>query len=243
MPEAAPALAQDDGLLALVETIPVAPAAPPSRCDGCGMPRAAESTICTRCGFNKATGKVVDPTADEEEDERPRKKAKKKAAPAEKRWKSARDYDEEESRYERRMAYLKPGITMAVCVLTFCGVAAAKELEVPRILVLFGCSVVGTFLAYLAIAVAWVGFDEPLHIEGLRVAAVVSLAMIPEVLMMSTPLGGTMASRLIVWGVFLIGCYVIMELEQDEAAVMGILGGITKVVSFFLALYFLRDYF
>ncbi len=44
----------EDLLVEDVRVPPAVPVAPPTRCDGCGMPMRADQTICTRCGFNKA---------------------------------------------------------------------------------------------------------------------------------------------------------------------------------------------
>lgn len=235
-PEPAPAAAEgaDDGILSLLENLPAVPVQGPTRCGGCGMPMGATAKVCTHCGFNVATGRQIQVGVGEEIVDETKKKGPKA-------YKSSREHDADESKYQKKMAYLKPGLTLAVCLGVVVAIAASKQLSIPLYVILLGIQAVATFLAYLVIAVAWVGFDEPFHIEFLRIAAVTSVAAIPNTMLVGVPIGwgGTM----IVWGVFLMAMMVIMELEMDEAVIVGLIGGFVNFIASLVALWYLAPYF
>ena len=69
--------------------------------------------------------------------------------------------------------YLTPGIMIGVGLLLLAGVVSANGLtsSLPAIAITLTCQIVVAYLAYLFCAFAWIGFDAPLHVQALRLAA------------------------------------------------------------------------
>lgn len=240
--QAEPAAEADGGIYALLleDAIRDQARVTTSPCPGCGHPLAADAAICTTCGYNPRTGQTVTTRKasasgpDIAVDDDPLVKAR---------------------RHERRrqktlatqMEYIKPLIAMAVglgitCTLVFNRGGADSLAEY---LLVYAIALPATVVGFLFCCWMWLGFDAPLPIVAVRLAAVNALVDIlfvgigfSGVRMSIFAFGGRIALPLLCYAALLMHY---MELDFEDALMAGLLTGVVKVIGTIILIYWLAN--
>lgn len=250
-PQASP-VAEVDAPIPLLEDAAVDAGPRAAPCPGCGRPLWSDAKVCVGCGFNRETGRRLSVSTDVEGDGKRARKAK--AAPSftcEKcgydlkglkstqcpecgspiRIRSARRERElAESKRIAKMALIKPlvlaavGLVLSALILVYRDAAAA----IPIYLAGYGIGLVLLVVVYLFCSLVFIGFDEPFHHMVIRLAAVYALTDSVSLLLAPVPMG---FGRLLLVGFIWVGLMVaIMEIDQEDAIIAGLILYVVKVV-------------
>lgn len=201
-----------------------------SPCPGCGNPLRSDTAICVNCGYNTRTGAVVKTKQAKAEEINPEALAKAKGLQRERELAAA----------AARMEYIKP-IIMIVAGLTITSLLLGSmeggggAATVGTYLMLYGISAFLTVVAYLLCVIMWLGSDAPLI---LIITRLMGICAVMDVLLVGIfarlpmgfgiiGLGYRYALPLIVYAAFLTH---IMEIDWEEALMVGVITGVVKVV-------------
>jgi hypothetical protein len=174
--------------------------------------------ICTRCGFNRATGRQVGVADGAEALDEVR------ATPERRRLRTVRDDVER----EHRNAYIRPAVAIAICLplamAIWGGIGHSAEAAVYALAV-FGAMYVVTFVVWFVCGLVWIGFDEPIGMEALRLGAVCAMAEIARAAL--SPLPNFWRVQVFVQGVItlvFVGAVIVqMEMDKEDAWIFAIL--------------------
>jgi ribosomal protein L32/predicted RNA-binding Zn-ribbon protein involved in translation (DUF1610 family) len=263
--------AADDGIFALADepATPGRSAATPKAasmqlCPDCGTPLGS-GIICINCGYNKQTGRAVGMAgrgtpepAGSGPATAPRKRPHKvrpcvkcgydltglktaqcpECGTVNSRQARARADD----RITLRSMYVKPAIMAGVGVLLSCGIHALLHQSVPFYLFYFAVTAPVGFLVYLACSIAFIGFDEPLGVTFIRLAAAYAMADVMFAGIDAIPYIGWYAwpfEAMIYTGLLMN----LMELDFEDARVVAVITFIVHMVLWFAALWAWVAYF
>ncbi len=126
-----------------------------------------------------------------------------------------------DERQTLRGMYVKPLIMAGVGVVIACLVFWLRGVPVPFYLLYYAAAVPVGFLAYIALSIAMIGFDEPLGVTFVRIAAVLAVAdactsaidAIPYIGWYAWPLEGFIYTGLLMS---------VMELDFEEARIVAL---------------------
>lgn len=260
----------DDGVFKLAdEPIPqAAPRRPVSMhlCPDCATPLGS-GPVCLSCGFNRVTGVAIGaggsdapgPIAPAGTDAvAPKAKPKRKELPCiecgydltglktphcpecgtlNSRLSRARAAD----RQTLRGMYVKPLIMVAVGLTIACIVYALRREPVPFYLFYYGAAVPVGFLVYVACSIAFIGFDEPLGVTFVRIAAVLAVADACFAAIDAIPFLGWYAWLLegLIYTVLLMQ---VMEIDLEDARIVALVTFIVHIALGFAALWVWQTY-
>lgn len=202
-----------------------------SECPSCGGAMIRSDIICTKCGFNRATGRQVgvSDAADAAEEAR--------ATPERRRLKTVRD----DVKRETRNAYIKPAVAIAICLplamAIWGGILGSAEAVVFP-LVVFSVMFVVTFVVWFVCSLIWIGFDEPMGMETLRLGAVCSMTEIARAALSPLPnyWRVQVAVQAGIFMVFVGSTMVMMEMDKEDAGMFAVLVSAARLVVAFVAL-------
>lgn len=221
--------------------IGLAAVAQPTECSNCGLFLPRDTVICTRCGLNTQTGQVLGTQKVTGEGRQcikcgyslqglrgtkcpecgtvnhpPSLEDKRRA------------HDRKSSRAIARNAYLVPVIVFAIgltaSVAIFSGLGADSERALVVFLTRYAVFVPIALVIYFICCLMWIGFDAPLHLTALRLAA--ALAITDPIFLPSLMLGymgiAVMAAAL---G---LAIYKLMDLDIQDAVIMALILVVTQ---------------
>jgi hypothetical protein len=147
-----------------------------------------------------------------------------------------------EEKQTLKAMYVKPLIMAGVGVAIACLIFWMRGLPVPFFLMYYAAAVPVGFLAYIGLSIAMIGFDEPLGVTFLRIAAVLAVAdaftsaidAIPYIGWWAWPLEG------FIYTVLLMS---VMELDFEEARIVALVTFLLHLGLFFSAWYVWLTYF
>lgn len=222
----------------------------PTSCAACGRIMAKSSVICVSCGHNRETGRNVgtgrlagagkacskcgyDMTG------APTVRCPECGTVNTK--KGRRDHDREYSKQIARAAYIRPLMQVAIALPIAFLLACHQGGLATGVVYLFQFGVslpVGT-IAFFLVCLMLTGFDEPLHVAGLKLAGIFAIADVVSLVFNYIPMPW------IHWAVPL-AIYVGMlmeefDLEMMEAGVLAVLTFIFKMGAF-VGMYFLAQH-
>ena len=127
----------------------------------------------------------------------------------------------QEEKQTLRSMYVKPLIMAGIGLLIACAVFALRGLPVPFYLMYYAAAVPVGFLAYVALSIAFIGFDEPLGVTFVRIGAVLAVAdactnvidAIPYIGWYAWPLEGFIYTGLLMS---------VMELDFEDARIVAL---------------------
>ncbi len=259
-PAEEPALTFDDGAgfgegLALEDMdagIAAIASAQPKECQNCGLFLPQSTVICTRCGLNTQTGKVLGTekvvgetrqcikcgyslkglksmkcpecgTVNSRED---RKKAAEK--------KAARD--------TVRNAYLKPVLMFVVGLTISIAMAASQGAGTEgaiAYLIKYAFYVPTGVVVFFLCCLIWLGFDAPMHLTALRLAGVYAVTDAVTAVVLLVPL------PLIIWLVPLatyVGLLMdVLDLEIQDAVIVGLVTFLVRFLVIMAVVAYLID--
>lgn len=247
-------LADDDGLVPLAPEAP----APPRRsepCGGCGRPLFPDNVICIGCGFNRATGRMVDSPVTAA-DPRARARHVRKCSNCDYELTGLpsgkcpecgtinrdpkfdkRERELRESRRIAKRAWISPIIMIAVGLGIMFIVHAARN-GLPGIVffsVTFGIHLAVGLFIYLACSIMWIGFDEPLPMTGLRLAGVFALAEVAYSLVSIVTMAaiGLFGITLLIIPLLIYAGLLakVMEIEIQDAVIVAVLTTIARIIT------------
>ncbi len=163
-------------------------AAQPKECTNCGLFLPQATIICTRCGLNTQTGKVLGTQKVAGEGRQCIKCGyslqglKGTKCPecgtvnfVQTKEEKRREQDRKASRAVARNAYLKPIIVfivgLAAMVGLFTMLGASTEGALVSLLMKYAIFVPIGVVVYFICCLLWMGFDAPMHLSALRLAA------------------------------------------------------------------------
>lgn len=208
-------------------------AAQPKECANCGLFLPRETVICTRCGLNTQTGKVLGTQKLAGEGRQcikcgyPLQGLKSTKCPecgtvnvVKTREEKRREQDRKSSREVVRNAYLTPIIVFAIgltaSVAMFSALGANAEGALIVFLMRYAIFVPIGVAVYFICCLMWLGFDAPMHLTALRLAA--ALAITDPIFIPSLLLGfigiGVMAC------VLGLALHKLMDLEIQDSIIM-----------------------
>ncbi len=260
--------APEDGTFALADEPAPARAAPAAGrmelCPDCSTPLGA-GPICASCGYNRVTGMAIGehgggtpPPAGTTPDAVPAKKKRKTVKCVQCGYdlaglkeplcpecgtlnsKYARAKAEE--RQTLRAMYIKPAIMAAIGLVFACAIFAVRGLPVGFYLLYYAAAVPVGFVAYVLLSIAFIGFDEPLGVTFVRIAAVLAVAdactnaidAIPYIGWYAWPLEGFIYTGLLMS---------VMELDFEDARIVALVTFILHLGLFLSAWYVWVTYF
>lgn len=214
-----------------------------SPCPGCGNPLRSDTAICVNCGYNTRTGGVVKTKQAKPEEINPEAVAKAKG----------RQRDREIAAAAARMEYIKP-IIMIVAGLTITSTLLGSMdggggAAIGGYFILYGISAFLTIIAYLLCVIMWLGSDAPLIIIITRLMGICAVmdvllvgifARIPFVGFGFIGLGYRFVLPLVIYAGFLAH---MMEIEWEEALMVGVITGFVKVVGTIAIAYWIASTF
>lgn len=250
-PNEEPALTLDDGA-GFGEGIPLeddaagitsAAAAQPTACPGCGVFLPHGTVICTRCGMNTQTGQALGTQKLAGEGRQcikcgySLKGLKSMKCPecgtvnvVKSLKDQRREQDRKTSRQVARNAYLKPllafavGLTIAVLLASQLG--ADPKAAIISLLVQYAIFVPIGVIVFFLCCLAWLGFDAPMHLSALRLAAV--FAITDAVAIPSLALGFYAIGVLLC--VMAIAIHTLMDLDIPDSFILALLLLVVMVV-------------
>ena len=141
------------------------------------------------------------------------------------------------SREVVRDAYLKPAIAMLVgfaCVILFLVAYGIPE-SIPSILIaILVQSVVGLAIFWLC-SVIWIGFNEPFHINAMRLLAIYSISWTVLLLTLSIPFL-CFASLIVPAVIFMLLHKKMLDLDFPDAALVSVITGFVWIAVFVVVL-------
>lgn len=199
-----------------------------SECPSCGGAMIKSDIICTKCGFNRATGRPVG-VEDAAEEAR--------ATPERRRLKTVRD----DVKRETRNAYIKPAVAIALCLpiaMAIWGGVLGSADAVVFPLVVFLVMFVVTFVVWFVCSLMWIGFDEPMGMETLRLGAVCSITEIARAALSPLPnyWRVQVAVQAGIFMVFVGSTMVMMEMDKEDAGMFAVLVCAARLAVAFMAL-------
>ena len=118
--------------------------------------------------------------------------------------------------------YLKPLIMAAIGAVITCAAYAALGVPVWQFLVFYAIAVPLVFVVYVGCSIAFIGFDEPLGVAFVRIAAVFAVADIFITLLDAVPFLG--------WYAWPIEAFIftgllmqVMDIDFEDARVVSII--------------------
>lgn len=135
-------------------------------CRGCGAGIVRSDIVCAKCGFNRVTG-ARGPSGGSAGAGEPERATTRKE-------RSRRLTVRDDVQREARNAYIKSAVIVAICLpiaTVIWSVMPGIEMPIWFALATFGVMYVATFVVYFICSLMWIGFDEPLKLEALRLAA------------------------------------------------------------------------
>lgn len=127
----------------------------------------------------------------------------------------------QEEKQTLKAMYIKPLIMAGIGLVVACAVFGLRGLPVPFYLMYYAAAVPVGFLAYVALSIAFIGFDEPLGVTFVRIAAVLAVAdactnlidAIPYIGWYAWPLEGFIYTGLLMS---------VMELDFEDARIVAL---------------------
>ncbi len=220
-----------------------AAAAQPTACPGCGVFLPHGTVICTRCGMNTQTGKALGTAKLAGEGRQcikcgySLKGLKSMKCPecgtvntVKTREEKQREYDRKTSREVARNAYLKPVIAFAVgltiAVLLASQLGADPKVAVVGLLLQYAVFVPIGVIVFFLFCLAWSGFDAPIHLSALRLAAVFAVtdaAAVPSLVLGFYAIGVLIC-------VMALAIHTLMDQDMPDSFILAVLLLIAKVV-------------
>lgn len=234
---------EEDGLIALEdEPLPEGLIGDgPRSCGNCGMVLGSGAVVCMGCGFNTQTGRLVSTHRPPGEGKKCTKCGYDLAGLKTSRCPECGTLNlpprraEQEAKAARetvRDAYLKP----ALMAVVGCAVAAAVTgadggaEAVVEYAVLFAISYIVGLAVFWVCSVMWIGFDAPMHLVALQLAGVYGVTDAASSLVNLVPFLPTFIGWIIVVTVYVGLLMEVLDLELQDAVILGLVTFIVKVV-------------
>ena len=198
-------------------------------CPSCGGAMIRSDIICTKCGFNRESGRRAGASGDESGDQ-PR--------PAPKRRKPATVRDD--VLREHRNAYVKPAVATAICLpiamAIWSGVGQPAGMVV-RQLVVFAVMYIAALVVWFVCSVLWIGFDEPMGMEAVRLGAVCAMTEIARAALSPLPNFWRVqaGAQIAITMVFVGATIVVMKMEKEDAWAFAVLAWGARFATAYMA--------
>lgn len=241
--EPAPA---DDGLIALDdEPLPASLLGEgPRTCGNCGMVLGSGAVVCMGCGFNTETGSLVSTRLPPGEGKKCSKCGYELSGLKTSRCPECGTLNLPPRRAEQerraaadtvRDAYLKPAIMAVVgCAIAAAVMGATEGTDaVVGYAILFAASYVVGLVVFWACSLIWIGFDAPMHLVALQLAGVYGVTDAASSLVDLIPVMPAFLGWIIVATVYIGLLMEVMEIELQDAVILGF---VTFVVKFVIAM-------
>ena len=199
-------------------------------CPSCGGAMIRRDIICTQCGFNREMRRQVEKSGHEAGDGA-------RVAPKRRRPTTVRD----DVRREHRNAYIKPAVAMAICLpiamAIWSGVGQSAERVVFQLAV-SGVMYVAALVAWFVCSVLWIGFDEPMGMEAVRLGAVCAMTEIARAALSPLPDFWRVQAgvQIAIIMVFVGATIVMMKMEKEDAWIFAVAAWGVRFAAAFLAL-------
>lgn len=170
--------------------------------------------VCMRCGWQRFASSVTP--------DGPGASASNPALDPPSKDRSRRLSVVDDVRREVRWVYLKSAIITAICLpaaMAIWGAMPGVNTPVWFELVKFLAMFVASFVVFFGCSLAWIGFDEPLRLEALRLLAVCSMAEIARAVLSPLPSDYRVQIfvQVVIGFVFVAGLMHLMEMEKEDA--------------------------
>lgn len=200
-------------------------------CGGCGGGMVRSDIVCIKCGFNRVTG-ARGPSGGAGESERASKR-KERSRPL-----TVRD----DGQREARNAYIKSAVILAICLpiaVVIWSVMPGIEMPIWLALATFGVMYVATLVVYFICSLMWIGFDEPLKLEALRLAAACAITEIARAVLSPLPMNWRVQAvvQLIIGFVFVASVMQLMEMDKEDAIMFAVLTWVIRLVVGYAVIY------
>ncbi|MBX9736357.1 MAG: hypothetical protein K2X32_05475 [Phycisphaerales bacterium] len=206
-------------------------------CPGCGKSLRFDAVICVECGFDKrkgiqrgtgiGAGKVSGGTTTCSGCGYSMVGLKSRKCPecgVENKPKSWKDYSKVENARVVRQAYMVPAIMLGAGLASMClvliGFNAAEA--IPFWLAWLAVSTTLGAAAFFILCLTWIGFDAPVHLTMLRLAAIDSVMTAAWMLSLVT-LPEFIVVTLALWAANLLLTAWLLDIEYIEAFVLGLI--------------------
>ncbi len=206
-------------------------------CPGCGKGLRFDAVICVECGFDKRKG-IQRGTGIGASTTKGGSTTctgcgysmlglKTRVCPEcglENKPKSWRDHSKVEAARVVRMAYVVPSMMLGAGVVAMCITLIGFDVaeRIPYWLAYLAVSTTLGTTAYFMLCLTWIGFDAPLHLTALRLAAVDAL-MTTGLMLSAAALPGFFVIMLSLWCANVMLTAWLLDIDYVEAIVLGII--------------------
>lgn len=131
---------------------------------------------------------------------------------------------------------------MAVCLSVAAAIWGAMPgvgLPIWFVLATYGVLYVATLATFFVCGVIWIGFDEPLGVEALRLAAVCAITEVARAIVSPLPMNFRIQTvvQMVVGFVFIASLMQLMEMEKEDAIIFAIFAWVVRITLTYVLLY------